>query len=86
MPYAVIRVYIGNFALLDIKIFLQLDRVLHIPAVGAAIDLRTQRMHRRALAEVQHTALQRIFIRSLTHFAAERINLPYKVTLCRAAY
>ena len=42
-------------------------------------------MHRRALAEVQHTVLNAGLVRGLGHFAAQRVQLPHQMTLSRAA-
>ena len=54
--------------------------MLHVFAVAAAVNLRAQRMHGWTLAAVQNPALQRIRVGSLSHFAAECVNLPHKVT------
>ena len=59
--------------------------MLHHAGVLVPVDLRAQGVHGRPLAEVQHAALQRACVRRLAHFAAERIDLPHKMALCRAA-
>jgi len=59
--------------------------MLHHARVLVAVDLRAQRVHRRAFTKVQHAALQRAFVRRFAHFAAERVHFAHKVALCCAA-
>ena len=67
------------------EVFLKLQAVLHIGAVAPAVDLRAQAVHRRALAAVEHPALQGGAVGGAPHFAAQRVDLAHEVALCGAA-
>ena len=67
------------------QVFLLLQNVLHIRSVFNSVGLRTQRMHRRALAAVEHTVLNAGRIRRPGHLSAQCIDLSNEVSLGRAA-
>ena len=64
---------------------MQFKAVLHVRRIFAAVYLSTQRMYRRALSAVEHTALQGTGVRRATHLAAEGVDLTHQMTLRRAA-
>ena len=53
--------------------------------IRALVRLRAQRIHRRALAEIEHAHLDRRLVRDNPHHAAQRVNLAHQMTLPRAA-
>ena len=53
--------------------------------VRPPVDLSSQGMYRRALAPVEHPALQGGGIRRQTHHAAQCIHLPHQMALGGAA-
>ena len=76
----------GNHLILHEKqVFLLLQNVLHIRSVFNSVGLRTQRMHRGALAAVEHTVLNAGRIRRPGHLSAQCIDLSNEVSLGRAA-
>ena len=86
LPGAVfIAEQVHNLALLELQIRLELELMLHDFGIFPPIDLRAQGMHRRALAQIQHSALNGAGVRRLTHFAAKRVNLTHKVALRRSS-
>ena len=70
---------------MDGKAGRQFQRVLHIFVVTFAVGLDPQGMDCRALALVQHPALQIGGIRRQTHHAAECIQFTYQRSFCRSA-
>ena len=84
-PVAALLVQVDDLRLLEQQIRLQFQLVLHHLAVFAAVDLRAQGMHGRALALVQHAALQKGRVRRAPHLAAERVDLAHQMALRRAA-
>ena len=49
------------------------------------ISLPAKALHRRALAAVKHTDLQKRFICVYTHFAAKRVDFTDNLTFCSSA-
>ena len=84
-PVAALLVQVDDLRLLELQIRLQFQLVLHHLAVFAAVDLRAQGMHGRALALIQHAALQKGRVRRAPHLAAERVDLAHQMALRRAA-
>ena len=74
-----------DLGLAQMEVFLQLQSVLHAGAVLPAVDLGAQGMDGRTLAAVEHAALQKAFVGRAAHFAAEGVNLPDEMALCRPA-
>ena len=84
--FSVANLYINYFRLLDLQIFRFFKTFFHFEMITSAVNLRTQRMYRRAFAAVKHFRLNKRRIGSLSHFAAESVNLADKMPLCRSAY
>ena len=82
---AVFRQNIRDLCLLQLQTLLQLQRMLHVLLVFAAISLRPQRVDGRSFAPVEHPVLDAAAVCRQTHFAAQCIQLPDKVTLAGAA-
>ena len=61
------------------------QRVLHVFVVAAAVGLHPQCVHGRALALVQHPALQIGGVCRQTHHTAQRVHLPHQRALGGAA-
>ena len=76
---------IGDFRLIEREVLGGFQPPLHVPAVGAAVDLGAQGMNRRPLAAVEHAGLQHIGVGRHPHLAAERVDLPHQVPLGGAA-
>ena len=72
----------NHFRLMDGKAGRQFQRVLHIFVVTFTVGLDPQGMDCRALALVQHPALQVGGIRRQTHHAAECIQFTYQRSFC----
>ena len=70
---------------LNVKIFLHFADLFHMIVVLYSICLNPQTVYRRTFSAVQHTALNKAGIGSLTHFAAKRVNLTHKMSLCSTA-
>ena len=68
------------------QVLLPLQRALHYLLIAPAVDLRAQRVHRRALAEVQHPVLDAGRVRRAGHLPAQGVQLPHQVALARPAY
>ena len=93
---AVCRGDIGDSAVFDAdldrlgldepEVRLLLERELHDLLVAAPVGLGAQRVHRRALAAVEHPVLYAGFVRRLRHLAAKGVELAHEVPLPRAAY
>ena len=75
----------GDFRLLHLQMLLQFQLVLHNLRILPPVNLRPQRMNRRPLAQIQHPALQKAFIRCFSHLAAQCINFPHQMAFGRAA-
>ena len=67
------------------QIFRALQQVFHIGVVPPAVCLHAQGMYCRALAKVQHAALQERGVCRYAHYAAQGVYLAHKVALGRAA-
>ena len=81
----VLRLDGDDLRLLDAQVWLQLERVLHHGLILPPVGLRTQRVHGRALAAVEHPVLDAGLIGRARHLAAERVELAHKMSLARAA-
>ena len=53
--------------------------------IAALVHLRAQRVHRAALAGVEHAHLDQRIVRGKAHLAAHGVELAYEVPLARAA-
>ena len=74
-----------HFGLMDGKAGGQLQRLLHIGMVAAAVGLHPQSVHSRAFALVQHPALQVGGVGGQAHQPAQSVHLPHQGALCRPA-
>ena len=83
---AAAREYLRGFCLKDVQILLLLQRALHGKVVFYLVRLRAQRVHRLALAAVEHTHLQVSRVRVYAHLPAQRVYLAHEVPLGGAAY
>ena len=70
---------------MDVEVGGLLQRVLHPDVVALAVCLHAQTVYGGALAAVEHPALQVGGVCGQTHQPAERIDLPHKMPLGRAA-
>ena len=61
------------------------QRLFHQAVIEVFILLPAQRLHRRALAAVEHTHLQKRLVRIHAHFAAQRVDLAHEMPFRRAA-
>ena len=82
---AVFRQDIRDLRLLQLQTLLQLQRMLHMLLIFAAVGLRPQRVDGRSFTPVEHPVLDAAAVCRQTHFAAQHIQLPDKVTLAGAA-
>ena len=71
--------------LLEVQVFLPLEGAFHVLLIFPPVGLCAQRVHRRALSEVQHPVLDAAAVCRLGHLAAQRIELANQVPLSRAA-
>ena len=81
-------VFYQNFAcfrLNDTEIFSVFKHPFHFRVIGVFIRLRAERLHRRALADIEHTDLQGGLVRHDPHFPAERVDFADEVSFCRTA-
>ena len=72
-----------NEHLLHIEVRLLLTGFLHCELIELLVCLRPQRMDSRTLAGIEHTVLDTGLIRVDTHLAAQCIELPHEMPLCR---
>ena len=84
--HAVLSNYLSNLSLLHIKIFLLLADLFHLLMILYPVSLNSQTVNSRTLSPVEHTALNKAFIGSLTHLTSKSVDLTDKMTLCRSAY
>ena len=82
---AVFHLKAHHLGLMDGKAGGKLQCVLHVFVVAFAVGLHPQCVHRRALALVQHPALQVGGIRRQTHHAAKGIQFTHQRSFCSAA-
>ena len=82
---AVLHVHADDLALVDVEVGGLLQRVLHPDVVALAVCLHAQTVYGGAFAAVEHPALQVGGVCGQTHQPAERIDLPHKMPLGRAA-
>ena len=78
--------YFGRFALNYAQVFRMFQSALHLGVVGVFVRLAPQRLHRRALAHVEHPYLQGGLVGIYAHFAAQCVYLAHQVPLGSAAY
>ena len=81
---AVLRFDGHRFALAHLQSGLGHQRPAHAVLIGLLVGLCPQAMHRRALAGVQHPALQKGIVNGAAHLAAQGVQLPHQVSLGRA--
>ena len=82
---AVLHVHADDLALVDVEVGGLLQRVFHPDVVALAVCLHAQTVYGGAFAAVEHPALQVGGVCGQTHQTAERIDLPHKMPLGRAA-
>ena len=82
---AVLHLDGDDLRLMDGQTRRQFQRMFHIFVVALAVGLDAQRMDRRALALVQHPALQIGGVRRQAHHAAESIQFTYQRPFCGPA-
>ena len=76
---------VRRLALYDAQIVGVLQRALYLAVIAVLVRLRAQRLHRGALALVEHAVLQRCFVGIDAHFPAQRVDLAHQMPLRRAA-
>ena len=82
---ALVQTDVADLRLDDVQALLLFQPALHLVVVGLAVRLDAQAVHRRALAPVEHPALQEGGVRRLAHLAAQRVDFPHQVALGGAA-
>ena len=81
----VLRPDLRDGSLLEIEVRLTLEQALHVLLIAAAVCLRAQGVHGRALAAVEHAVLDAAGVRRAAHLAAEGVELADEMALARAA-
>src|ERR1051326_6425984 len=76
---------LGNLCLLDEQIRRSFQYSAHHVSIAGLVGLRTGRPHRWTAARVKQAEFNSSFTSSQTHDAAQRIDLPHKMTLCNSA-
>lgn len=76
---------VRHHELFQVEIVRIFHAALHPPVVGVFVRLGAERVHRGALAAVQHAHLDGRGVRGDAHDAAERVDLPHEMALARAA-
>ena len=82
---SVLHADIHDLGLLDAQMLLPLQGLLHDLLIAPSVGLRAQRVYGRALAAVEHSVLDAGAVCGLRHFAAQRVQLPDKMSLARPA-
>ena len=82
---APVRQDVRRFVLHKQQVFRIFQRLFHIPLIELLILLRPQRVHRRAFFCIQHLDLDERCIRRKPHLSAQRVDLAYKMALCRSS-
>ena len=82
---AVLGQQLRDGCLLQLKARLALEQLLHMLLIAAAVGLRAQGVHGRALAPVEHPILDAAGVGGLAHFAAKGVQLADKMPLARSA-
>ena len=82
---AVFGLDLCDLCLLDLQQGCFFADLFHVVVVANAVCLYPQAVDSRPFAAVQHTALEKAGISSLSHFAAQSVNLPHQMPFCRAA-
>ena len=82
---AVLRQNVGHLGLFQFQAGGALQKPLHIVVIPPPVGLHPQAVHRRALAPVEHPALQIGGVRRQPHHPAQRVHLPHQVALGGAA-
>ena len=75
----------ADLALPHFEVILREERAAHSALIGAFVCLRAQGMHGRALAGIEHAALNERVVDGAAHFAAERVHLAHQMALGRPA-
>lgn len=83
--FSVLFNYFGAFILPERQIGFAFKHLLHSHMITVFVNLRAKRMNSSPFSKVQHTHLNKSFIRRKSHFAAECINFAHKVSLTRSA-
>ena len=81
----VIHKQLCHFILDQVKVFLLPDGRKHRLMILLFVCLSSERMDCRALGRVQHLGLDEGLVDVASHLAAQRVDLPYEMTLPRAA-
>ena len=81
----VLRPNLRDGGLLEIEVRLALEQALHMLLIAAAVCLRAQGVHGRALAAVEHAVLDAAGVRRAAHLAAEGVELAHEMAFARAA-
>ena len=76
----------SRFRLQNVQVLLLFQRALHCEMILYLVRLSAQRMHRFALAAVEHAHLQISCVRIDTHLPAQSVYFAYEVPLGGAAY
>ena len=74
-----------DLRLLQLQIFLQFQRVLHILPVFYPVGLSAEGMDGGAFAPVEHPVLDAGMVCRRAHLAPQRVQLPHKVSLSGSA-
>ena len=74
-----------DLSLLQLQIVRQLQHMLHVVLVGAAVSLSPEGMDSWTLAQIQHPVLDTAVVGGNAHLTAQRVQLPDKVALAGAA-
>lgn len=83
---SVLRENVGGLSLHDAQVLGVFENALHLGVVSVFVRLDAQRLHRGALALVEHAVLQRGLVGDKPHFSAEGVDLAHKMSLCGAAH
>ena len=67
------------------QVFAIVHGLAHAQLVGLLVGLGPQRVHRRALAGVQHSRLYEYVVDGAAHLAPQGVQLPYQMALGRAS-
>jgi hypothetical protein len=82
---AVINDQRRDFRLLNVEVRLAFKNLLHPYAILLLVALRARRPHGRPARRVQQAELNSYRVGDLAHYAAQRVDLAYEVTLRDAA-
>ncbi len=82
---AIFKGNVHHLRLLYAQVLLKLKSVLHDLLIAPPVGLRPEGMDSRAFAQIKHTVLDAGFVGCPGHLTAQRVQLPDKVPLARAA-